>query len=186
MATTWKHPRLGEFEYDDFGWAADVSAPAFQAFDYSGGGYDNAVEGMYRLEFQIEEEQTPSDEMTSLAAKVLMNQEKLAADVANLIWDQFNGRGPHSGMWWYGDMKSVTEWLDDEVELTSAGDIYELMALSSIMLHPEIHGYQGPVVELCFHARFEKEHGVGVLTDGERIVGVGYMADPNPFNLKGE
>jgi hypothetical protein len=38
---------------------------------------------------------------------------------------------------------------------------------------------------LSFHAAFEENHGVGVLTDGETIVGTGYGADVTPFGEEG-
>jgi malic enzyme len=39
------------------------------------------------------------------------------------------------------------------------------------------------IVALSLHADFEEEHGVGVLTDGEAILGLGYSADvlPSPI-----
>ena len=32
-----------------------------------------------------------------------------------------------------------------------------------------------------FRAAFEDEHGVGVLTDGKKVLGLGYSADVTPF-----
>jgi hypothetical protein len=47
-----------------------------------------------------------------------------------------------------------------------------------------MHGYEKPVVELSFHAAFEEEHGVGVLTDGNTILGTGYSVDVRPFKRR--
>ena len=39
-----------------------------------------------------------------------------------------------------------------------------------------------PLVELSFHAAFEEEHGVSVLTDGDSILGTGYYLDVVPYD----
>ena len=59
------------------------------------------------------------------------------------------------------------------------------MYLSRITVRQDVPGCEGPVVELSFHAAFEVEHGVGVLTDGETILGLGYSADVTPFEAAG-
>jgi hypothetical protein len=41
-------------------------------------------------------------------------------------------------------------------------------------------GRKRPLAELSFHAAFEEEHGVGILTDGRQVVGIGYLADVEP------
>jgi hypothetical protein len=34
---------------------------------------------------------------------------------------------------------------------------------------------------LSFRAAFEQEHGVGVLTDGQTVLGFGYSGEATPF-----
>jgi hypothetical protein len=55
------------------------------------------------------------------------------------------------------------------------------MRLSSICVRPRVEGYDKPIVELRFAAAFEEEHGVGVLTDGGKILGTGYSVDVTPY-----
>ena len=99
------------------------------------------------------------------------------------LWDEFNGRGPDSGMWWHGDTEQWVEGLDSSgLPLpTKADDLLGLMALSSIVVRRKVDGYDKPVVELSFAAAFEEEHGVGVLTDGKKVLGTGYSTDVTPY-----
>ena len=53
-------------------------------------------------------------------------------------------------------------------------------------MHNEVDGYDKPIVELSFGAAFEEEHGVGILTDGAKIIGIGYSYDVTPFESDGD
>ena len=86
-------------------------------------------------------------------------------------------------MWWHGDLDQVADGLED-AELTppkKADDMFKLMNFAGIRVHPSVHRFKKPIAELYFGAAFEEEHGVGVLTDGERILGTGYSLDVTPF-----
>ena len=190
MPRTWRHPKLGEFRYDALDWARIVSVPAFKAFSYDTG-YPNArrSRGKHGLMFEADDENDlPSPAAVALAEKVLANQGKLVAKVRDALWDDFNGRGPKTGNWWHGDLDTVAEQMADSIgppprprPPKSADDVLKLMRLSYIRVGENVHGDVGLVAELSFHAPFEEEHGVAVLTDGERILGIGYTADVVPF-----
>lgn len=49
------------------------------------------------------------------------------------------------------------------------------------LLRKSVDGYDEPIVELSFSAPFEDEHGVGVMTDGQSVLGIGYSCDVTPF-----
>lgn len=180
MGNTWTHSEWGTFEYDGVDWVRPVDVPGFGAF----AGKGKSKKGKFDLSFYAEhEEDRPSSAAVAAAAKVLANSEALVGKVANALWDDFNGRGPESGMWWHGSLDEVAEVLADEGQSAPARaeDLLPLMRLHAIRVHKEVDGYDKPIVELCFHAPFEEEHGVGVLTDGVRIVGTGYTSSVTPF-----
>ena len=183
MISTWKHSELGTFKHDgELGWVGECDLPAFNIFTYESD--DEEITGKCEVVFDSEDEETePSDAAAALAALVVANQKKLAPLVTKAMWEDFNGRGPKTGMWWSGDMKQVAEVFgySERPCPTSPDDLLPAMRLSSITVHEEMHDYDGPVVELHFRAVFEMEHGIGVLTDGNKIVGLGYSCDVTPF-----
>jgi hypothetical protein len=180
---TWDHPRFGRFTYDDIAWVNTVDAPAFTAFRYDTGGAKEPT-GKYPLAFDANEhEDLPSAVALALAAKVLANQSQLVPKITSALWDDFNGRGPNSGMWWHNDLEHVGEavkWMDLPSP-NAADDLLAMMKLHQITVYKSVDGYPGPVAELSFSAPFEDEHGIGVLTDGESILGIGYSVDVAPF-----
>jgi hypothetical protein len=182
MAPQWLHPNLGTFEFNDLSWAKTIEVPAFKEFSYDTG-YSNAPRsnGMHELAFESDDERDhPSEAAISLASAVLENQKELVATVAGALWDDFNGLGPTSGMWWHGDLEAVFEYLDEDPPDTAEG-ILPLLQVCRIWVRKNEHRHDGPIVELSFHAAFEEEHGVGILTDGKVVLGIGYMIDVTPF-----
>jgi predicted DNA-binding WGR domain protein len=176
---TWEHPKLGLFEYDGSAWTRTVKTPAFKAFRYEGSSTK------CELTFEADDEsERPSRQAVSVAERLLANQEALAAKVAAALWDDFTGVGPNSGMYWHGDLDAVAEGLEFEDTLKppkKAADLPRLMQLTNIAIQKRKRGQDKPLAELSFAAAFEEEHGVGVLTDGKTILGIGYSADVSPF-----
>lgn len=180
MPATWKHPDLGEFKYK-VEWTRPVSMPGFASFTYD---KDDTAGGTVPLNFDADDEDdTPPDAAAAVAMQLLANQIDLAAKVVNALWDDFNGRGPQSGMWWRNRLDEVTEAAEDLGLLgpTKPADLAPLLGLQGICIHRETDGYDQPVAELQFAAAFEEEHGVGVLTDGINVLGIGYISDVRPF-----
>ena len=184
-APTWRHPRLGQFKYDGMAWVGKVKAPAFDAFAYDTG-YGNAgpPDCTYAVGFAADDaKETPSPAAVALAEKVLANAAALVAAVTKALWDDFNGRGPDSGMWWHGDLETVAEGMEDSdlPPPKKANDLLRLMRLFQISVRKGADGHDKPVVELCFWAAFEEEHNVGVLTDGKSVLGAGYHIDVSAY-----
>ena len=182
MAETWDAPGLGRLTFDTDAWTTTVDLPAFAAFTFGGGGRP-----AYELAFEVEDEtDVPSADAVAVAGAVVANQARLATAVAAALWDDFNGRGPRSGMWWHGHLDDVPEGADDGdglPPLTGPAALMAWMRLSRAIVRPvrrhEPDG--GRVVELRFNAAFEVEHDVGVLTDGTSILGTGYAYDVRLF-----
>src|SRR3954464_3212353 len=98
--------------------------------------------------------------------------------------------------WWHGDLgnvidwgmgaqerlKSALPWVTADLPLLAGPDaLRHWMRLSRIWVRKKVERWNGPLVELSFTAAFEPEHGVGILTDGDAIVGTGYDYDVTPF-----
>ena len=184
MAATWDHPQLGRFTYDGTVWINTVSMPAFAAFAYDTG-YSNAPRstGEHLLAFEADgKRDLPSPAAVALAEKVLANQQAIVAKVVEALWNDFNGVGPDSGMGWRGDLQAVADAMGADEPPGSAGDLLPLMQLSQVTICKHVDGCDGPVAELSFYAPFEEEHGVGILTDGDVILGIGNTSDVFPFD----
>jgi hypothetical protein len=59
-----------------------------------------------------------------------------------------------------------------------------VLRCGSINVRKKVFGYPKPVVELSFTAAFDDEHGMGALTDGTKILGLGYICDVTPFKKR--
>jgi hypothetical protein len=182
LPATWNHPELGRFEYRG-GWAKELNFPAFKAFSYDTG-YENARRstGKHGMLFWANSEKdVPSSETAAVSSKVVANQAELVKKVAEALWDDFNGRGPDYGMWWHGSLKDVAKIVGQERPIRGPKDVLRLLQVDAVFIrraYPEMGGgFDRPAAEIAFHAAFEPEHGVGVLTDGESILGIGYILD---------
>jgi hypothetical protein len=183
----WSHPRWGRFKYNGLAWSAPIVAPAFNAFSYDTG-YSNARKpnGKYQLRFETDDEsELPSNAAVSLAEKVLANPAGLVAKIIKALWDDFTGRGPGSTLWWHDSLDQVNAAILDENPKLSlpkkSADLLPLLSFSQITVSTRYDNAKS-LAELSFHAPFEGEHGVSVLTNGSKILGIGYTADVEPFD----
>jgi hypothetical protein len=189
VATTWHHPELGEFTFDGYRWVTSADVPAFAVFSYAPRyGDGRPPGGKCELWIDIDDDDAagepapPSAEMLALVSKVLAAQARLVPAVAAALWDDFNGRGPRSGMWWHGGLDEVADDVDPALPpLTGPDALCAWLRLSGIEGRNSGPRNEQPVVALSFEASFEEEHGVGILTDGVAILGTGYSGDVRPF-----
>jgi hypothetical protein len=181
----WEEPELGEFHFDDFGWTRRVEMPGFEAFKFGARGERKSAKAYPLLIDAESAEELPAPAAVALAKRVLANQEVLAATVAEALWADFAGSGPESGMWWHGDLDQVGEGMEDGQPLRGAGDLFKLMRLSEVRITKSSSGSGSLRAELNFEAVFEEEHGVGILTDGAEVVGIGYSGDASEFATGG-
>jgi hypothetical protein len=178
MSQTWKHPELGEFKHNGgFGWRRDCALPAFSIFNWETD--DAGSSANYELIFEGESNEEPSAAAAEIGALVVANQSKLATLITHTLWEDFNGRGPESGMWWHGELSSIAEWFKSYVlpALSGPDDLPRGMHLSGIGIYKVYDGIDKPVALIVFSAVFEIEHNVGILTDGRNILGVGSATD---------
>ena len=181
---TWKHPQLGDFSYDsdEGGWVGRIDLPAMKIFNWED---EEPPTGKYELVFrnEDEDEKPPSAGAVQIALAVLANQAKLPQMVTGILWDQFNGRGTRSDMWWYGDMNQVTEnfGYGDLPPPKRPEDLAPVMNFLRVNIYEQKYEYKIPFADLNFNTLFEEEHGVSILTDGKVILGTGYMHDASPL-----
>ena len=118
-----------------------------------------------------------------MALLVIANHEKLAELVAPTLWEEFNGRGGNSGMWWRGDLKQVADNYKYASRRAPKGpqDVIKALGFSSVTVLEETVGYKKPVAELSFSSLIDEEHGIGLLTDGKEILGTGYAGEAFPY-----
>ena len=178
MDHVWVHPRLGKFENDGPVWAAMVSASEFSG---------DILDGVHEVTIETaDEDEPPTNEAAELAIRVLANLSSLQDRAVKSLWRDFRGKGPSSGMWWRGRLEDVRDAMGDTLPLDGPDDLAQSLELERIAIRP-IHRSPGGnelLAELRFAAPFEAEHGVGILIDGAKIVGIGYAGDVRPFQRR--
>lgn len=184
--TIWRHPELGKFTRIEYGWNASVSAPAFRTFQYLSNGRDKKAK--LELTFETDDsDKPPSKSAASIATRVLKNQTLLVSRIKTALWKDLHGQGENSGMWWHGDLKSIREAIASSsgdkkpLPFSEPDDLDALIGCPSILVQESIYLYEKPVATIKFEAAFDEEHGLGVLTDGNRVLGIGYQMDAGPF-----
>jgi hypothetical protein len=196
MSSNWSHPRLGTFEHHDIWWRRNITLPSLTSFSY----IDAAVRAYrtspepFKLILQCaSEDERPNEAMASLAAAILDNESKLVPKLLEAMWEDLNGRGPESGMWWHGDLPNARRggnWASfaanalKELALPIPAcpeDLRQILEPMDLTIRRDFSPPQPWIGEFNFYAGFDVEHGVGVLTDGTEILGIGYSADAVRF-----
>jgi hypothetical protein len=180
---TWTHPTLGAFRYDGLNWVQEITLPAIKAFTY--GRYKRPTKtkaSQIELAFEVDRDgELPSPAAATLAVKVLANQNLFPTQLTEALWLDLTGDGPPSGMWWHGDLEQVADTIEEGTPPTQATDMFKLIRPYQIRILKSVERHKSPIVEIKFRAAFEEEHGLGILTDGITILGLGYSADASPF-----
>ena len=171
------HPTLGLLRWDDefHEYVAEVELAGWHLFSYGGKG-----DVRQELRFPFDQDVTP--EQAAVAEKIVANGIRLVDAVTGALWDEFSGLGPETGHWWHGDLATVALHAEKNglPPLDSATALRSHMHGAGVDIRAAANG-RPAVAELRFEASFEPEHGVGVLTDGERVLGLGYSSDVEPF-----
>lgn len=185
---TWSHPDLGRLKFEDFWWTKTFTLPAFKAFKYGVGGR-NVGSTRVPLRFEVaDEDELPTKPAVTIAKRIIKNQQTLVPRLLKALLDDLQGKGPKSGMWWHGDVASIYQDLAEEdgslrkLKLESPESLGRLLGSPSVVVHKAVYDYDNkPLATICLEALFEMEHGVGILTDGSKIIGTGYETDVRPF-----
>lgn len=186
----WTHPTLGTFSAHPVGWSADRAEPAFKVFShdtkYAGARQRTSGEFalcVFWLTGAAPDDPPPPAEMVAALERVMSDPQRLVATVLGAMWEDFNGRGPHSGNWWHGELAAVSRaFRDGKLRAPErAEDVAAGLRLNQVTIWNEWHHHPSPVAVMTFHAVFEPEHGFSVLTDGDAVLGTGFADDVYPW-----
>ncbi len=184
---TWIHPKLGRFRCQGDAWGALCRFTSFMPFGYRESGRP-VRRAWIPLEFETDfEESPPSPTAVAIATRLFENQSSLADKLLKAMWLDLQGRGPHSGMWWHGDLCAVRERLPARFEKrhpsfpVSPADLQTALGVRFIEILKLRFDDARPVAKIVLFAAYEREHGVAVLTDGKTILGIGYQSDTGFF-----
>ena len=187
--TQWTDRELGVFKYDDLedSWARQFDFPAWKPFSYRWYGR-NVGRSKVWLRFEAEDAtQLPSKQAVAVARRVVKNHELLAQRIVNAVWNDLQGKGEDSGMWWHGDVRTINEMIDiafakrKRKPFEKPEDLYQLIGSPRVWIQESIWLYEKPLAMINFDAAFDVEHGLGVLTNGNRVIGTGYQVSVSPY-----
>jgi hypothetical protein len=184
--TIWTHEELGSFSFDQTGWSRTFELPAFEVFKYGNYRKPNEESGTSKVYLTFEgwdESDFPSEEEIAVARRVIVNHEHLLAEGVQFLFNDLLGTGPDSGIWWRGNIGQVREIIANYCDnrLENVDDLVCLLGQPRIFIQESGYGYDHPCAIISFESVFEQEHGIGMLTDGKRILGIGYQTDASPF-----
>lgn len=168
------HPELGEFIYNGYYWSQQIPLPALAALDKgkrSAKSYEVIVD---------DGESRPPEALLTLAVKVLGNLDALVPDAIEALWADLNGDPAHrSGMWWHDGLEEAFEGHKNPPK--NVEELSKWLYGGGVRIEPFGYGYKKPVAIITFESEIDPEHGIGIMTDGEKIIGTGYSMDPSPF-----
>jgi hypothetical protein len=178
----WRHNELGEFEREGEGWSQYNDLPEFARFTY--GSADSTVQISIATDSADVE---PSHEAALLVNRLVNHHDQLVNNIIKAIWRDLWGRGPDSGMWWRNNIEQVLAnageaFPDGPPALNKADDIFPFLGCLGIRIEEDARNYDKPVACIEFMSAYEDEHCVGVLSNGRRVIGLGYAyPSPDPF-----
>ena len=187
---TWTDDQLGSFSNDGHGWSRTLPLPGFRAFRYGGLGKPLLARGISEIELVFDaddESDIPTVEETAVARRVVDRHEQLIEQGITALFEDMTGAGRNSGTWWHANISQVREIVTsrivdpDSVAISEPCDLALAMGQPSILIQEFGYDYDDPCGVINFEAIFEPEHGVGFLTDGVQILGVGFQMDVSPF-----
>jgi len=188
---SWVDSILGSFHFNEYQWERSIRMEAFSVFHCSEAS-DVSIDASHSyvvLGIEADDEsEVPSEEVMEVARLTIKNHRYLIDEALKALFDDFVGDGPGSEMWWHSAIDHVREIVvsravaTDSIQLNNPEDLHALLGKPSIRAQEYGYGYDKPCTTICFEAVFEPEHGIGILTNGSEVLGVGYQMDVSPFN----
>lgn len=191
---TFTHKALGSFKlreyFDELRWEADLELPAFAAFKYSANGN---VRRSRKVPVAIYCDEPPPKVAVKMLTTIKASQKKLVKNICDAFFrdlhqqgcDDLRGPDDGYGMWWSRDPVTVAlscrEVLEERVKhdrIWHPEDLLAVLYEPSIEIYPSMTDADGIVRTLIdMGAEFDDEHGVGVLTDGKKVLNLGYSGE---------
>ena len=180
-----KHPTLGNLAYreEDEAWCGNARFDFLMRFSYPEGDapsdlVDVLIEGSPT-------ETKPSEELVAVADQCLANFQDLVFSAMDHLIRDIDGNGPDSGVWWHDELEQVLDIINEETSqplaLKSRDDLFRLLTPPDLRVQPYGYGFNKPCGIIGCESAIDIEHGVGWLTNGTRILGLGQRSDPSPF-----
>ena len=168
--THFDHPALGTLTLSYEAWRGTVRVPYFSQFTL-GVESDLAeleIVGRY-------EDESPDIALLDFTVEAISTAHELVPKALGALLDDLHGRSGRDNMWWYNDIATVCERLDcDSIETVE--DLFPFLRFPLLYVG-EFREPGKPCVELSFDSLIDSEHGVGILTDGQKIMKIGYARD---------
>lgn len=186
---SWNDYQLGTFTFEEYQWKRSMEMEAFSIFTYRG--FADPDESMNNSTVEIgidaeDENDIPIEEVVKVARLTIENHNLLLKNGIKALFNDLKG-GLDSGMWWHASIDHVREIVARQVndpglaKLEQAEDLHALLGSPRIRIQEFGYGYDRPCSVISFESVFEIEHGIGILTDGYNVLGVGYEMDVSPF-----
>lgn len=182
---TWTHQKLGVFLYNGIAWKQERKIEEFKNFTLNSPKRPEGNENIILSMYLDEDDEPPSDEMCVVTDKTLSNLNLLLNKCLQLLFDDISGiNNIDSGMWWHNSLDHVNEIIVDKGKLENVSAFYDLLCCPTIKIAEYEGGYDSPCSIIGFDSPIDIEHGIGFLTDGEKVLGIGYKADPCVFKTE--
>jgi hypothetical protein len=120
----------------------------------------------------------PDNELVAVTTLNLRNLERFIEMAVVSLYRHFLGADHDSDMWWHGDLETVSRSLDGyDIALYTSGDLLALLESACMTFEARSSRYRRSCGVLTFWSPIEPEHGIGFLTDGVGILGIGYGSE---------
>jgi len=184
----WNHPKLGSFKFDGMYWSGTCTLSAFKPFIFREGAR-NSGRAKLTINFETEsceEDELPSNDAQKVALQVIQNHNELSSCIVQALWQDMHNQGSGSGMWWNGDIETIERNIAEATKnklraLRAPETLYKCLGANSVLIRESMYLYEKPSATFLFQAAFDTEHGLGILSDGGRVIGIGYQSSVGPF-----
>ena len=184
----WIDSQLGNFTFDEYNWSKTFELNAFSVFTFDDGFRSTGVNnGCVKLKIEADdEEDIPTDEVIRISRLTIDNHESLIREGLLALYNDILGDKVDSGMWWHSEIDEMRKDGADFISgnkglLTSQDDLTAFLGKPSIYVQNFGYAYGKPCSTIIFNSMIDPEHGIGLLTDGESILGIGYGIEADVF-----
>ena len=191
---TFKHKTLGTFtqrdHYDELRWETELALPAFSAFKYAANG---KARRSPKVPVAIYSDAPPPKSALKMLTTIKTSQKKLVKSICDAFYrdlhqqdyDDLPQQDDGYGMWWSRDPVAVALSCRKVLEKRLKQDrIWQPEDLLAVLYEPSVEVYPSmvdgagvPRTLIDLGAEFEEEHGVAVLTDGKKVLNLGYSGE---------
>ncbi|MGB1311859.1 MAG: hypothetical protein ACPG47_11635 [Leucothrix sp.] len=185
----WTDPQLGRFVFNEYQWQQKCLLDAFSVFSYAElkKPADELGQSITVAFLANDENDIPTTQAIKVGVDTIENHQALLAEGVAGLFDDFHGKGRNTGMWWRSDINHIKEIVasraatQELLPINTPSDVHRLLSSPSIFIDGSGYNYDEPLSILMFEAIFEPEHGIGFLTDGAKILGLGYQVGVRPY-----